>query len=166
MDNYKNLTDWVKNTFEFFIYRRDFRCLLEKFFKTLKFQLLINRKFLDHRQISFFIVRKIIREPSDKKFLKIVFMGQSDDLRIFRKLGFVIKVHFLAKMIKQISLTVVIFNLDPIKLNFGPEMILHIVSVNVQRVVLNLQVSFPPLLLIFKLYLIVTVFVLLSWKRF
>ncbi len=166
MDHDKNLTDWVENTFEFFIYRRNFRCLLEKFFKILKFQLLINRKFLDHRQISFFIIRKIIRESSDKKFLKIVFMRQSDNSRVFRKLGFIIKVHFLAKMIKQISLTMVIFNLNPIKLNFGPEMILHIVSVNVQRVVLNLQISSPPLLFIFELYLIVTVFVLLSWKRF
>lgn len=166
MDHYKNLTDRVENAFEFFIYRRDFRCLLEKFFKTLKFQLLIDRKFLDHRQISFFIVRKVIREPSDKKLLKIVFMGQSDDPRVFRKLGFVIKVHFLAKMIKKISLTVVIFNLNPIQLNFGPEMILHIVSVNVQRVVLNLQVSFAPLLFIFEFYLIVTVFMLLSGKRF
>ncbi len=166
MDHDKNLTDRVENAFEFFIYWRNFRRLFQKFLKTLKFQLLINRKFLDHRQICFFIIRKIIREPSDKKFLEIVFMGQSDDLRVFRKLRFVIKVHFLAKMIKQISFTMVIFNLNPIKLNFGPEMILHIVSVNVQRVVLNLQISFPPLLFIFELYLIVTVFVQLSWKRF
>ena len=91
-------------------------------------------------------------------------MRQCYDCGILRKLWLIVEVHFLAKMIKQVSLPMIVFHLNSIKLDLGSEMILHIVPVNVKRVIFHFQIPLPPLFLILKLYLIVTILVLLFWK--
>ena len=91
-------------------------------------------------------------------------MRQSNDCGILWELWFIVKVHFLAKMIEKISLPMIVFDLNSIKLDLSSKMIFHIVLVNVKWVVLHFQISFSPLFFVFELYLIVTIFVLLFGK--